>query len=263
MNLDVTILGSGTSVPCATRMAPAYLLQAGEFTLLLDCGSGSCSSLARQGISLGGLSAVVLSHLHMDHVADLPVMTFALVNPLGPLRSEDLVIRGPVGTADYFAALEQLYGTWMHPRDATTRALDLAPGETFSMGPLNFSAHRAEHSGACLSYRVEAAGQVVCFSGDTEPCDGLAAAARGAELLICECSVLEHEEGPGHMKASQVGQLATAVGVGRVVLSHIYPHVEASDPVSVVRRHYQGPVELAADGMRVTLGRTTADPGAR
>ena len=65
--------------------------------------------------------------------------------------------------------------------------------------------------------------------------------------------MLEPEEGTGHMKASQVGQVAAAAGAGRVVLTHLYQHVEESGPVDVVREHYSGPVELAADGMVLEL----------
>ncbi len=71
--------------------------------------------------------------------------------------------------------------------------------------------------------------------------------------MICECSVLEDEDGRGHMKASEVGQVAAAAGVKRLVLSHLYERVEASGPLDVVRRYYDGPAELAADGMTLEL----------
>lgn len=249
MSFSVTILGSGTSVPSPGRMAPAFLIQADETAVLLDCGSGSSTSLARQGISLGSLDGIVLTHLHLDHVCDLPAMTFALANPLGPERVDPLLVWGPAGTHDYITKLQDLYGEWVKPRDTELQAVDLAPGHDLVVGPLTIHAHRATHSGECLSYRVEHGGRAVCFSGDTEPCEGLAAAAAGADLLICECSVLEDEDCPGHMKASQVGQVAAAAGVGRLVLSHLYERVAASGPVEVVQSHYDGPVELAADGM--------------
>ena len=242
-------------MPSPTRMAPAYLLRAGEVSILLDCGSGSSFSLVRQGISAGSLTGVALTHLHLDHVCDLPALAFALANPLGPRRTEDLYVRGPSGTQDYIAALEDLYGKWFKPRDAELRAVDLAPGDGFTAGPLSFIAHEADHSGACLCFRVESEGRSVCLSGDTGPCAGLTTAAAGADLLICECSVQEQEEGPGHMKASQVGQVAAEAGAGRVVLTHLYQRVEDSGPAEVVGQYYDGPVELAADGMVLEPGK--------
>ena len=235
-------------------MAPAFVVVAGETSILVDCGSGSSTSLARRGIDLGSLSGVALTHLHLDHVCDLPAMTFALANPLGPGRTDPLTVWGPLGTSDYVKALEDLYGKWMKPRDTELLARDLAPGERHVIGPLALEAHEALHSGHCLCYRIEAAGRSICMSGDTTPCAGLGAAAAGVDLLICECSVLEDEDSPGHMKASQVGQVAAAAGVGRVVLTHLYEHVEQSGPVAVVRQHYHGPVEMAEDGMVIELG---------
>jgi ribonuclease BN (tRNA processing enzyme) len=91
----------------------------------------------------------------------------------------------------------------------------------------------------------------VCFSGDSGPCSGLERAARGADLLICECSLLEDEEVEGHMRASDVGRLAASAGCGRVILTHIYEHIERSQPVQRVRQLYSGPVDLAEDGMEI------------
>ena len=240
-------------MPSPRRMAPAYLLQADETVILLDCGSGSSTSLAKQGISAGSHTGILLTHLHLDHVADLPVLTFALANPLGPQRLDDLPVWGPAGTADYIKALQDLYGKWVKPRDAELRAMDLAPRDTITVGPLTITAHEADHSGPCLCYRVESEGRAVCFSGDTGPCAGLIEAAAGADLFICECSVLEHEDSPGHMKASQVGQVAAKAGVKRVLLTHLYEHVEQSGPAEVVRQQYEGPVEMAEDGMVVRM----------
>lgn len=251
--MKLTILGSGTSVP-SHRMAPAYLVQAPGVTLLLDCGSGCTHSLARREVGLHTLTGILLTHLHLDHTGDLAPLLFALANPLHPRRGADLPVWGPEGTAAFLAQLRGLYGRWVEPREAEVRPRDLQGGDTLSLGPLTIRAYAVEHSGHCLAYRVAGqGGGGICVSGDTGPCDGLTAAARGAELLVCECAVLEHEQPEGHMRASDVGRTAAAAGCRRVVLTHLYPHVVRSRPVETVRQHFDGEVELAEDGLELPV----------
>lgn len=249
---SITVLGSGTSVPTPGRLAPAYLLRAGDLTLLLDCGSGCTTALVEAGGDLGSLSGVALSHLHPDHTADLLPLLFAQVNPVGPRRRAPLPLRGPAGTAALLAALEGVYGRWVQPPAGLDLA-ELAPEQHWALGELTLIPFATAHTEASLAFRLEYRGRVICYSGDSGPCDGLCRAARGADLLVCECALTEEEEAPGHMRASDVGALARDAGCGQVLLSHLYPRVLAGDPLGVVGRSYAGPVALAADGMRLTL----------
>lgn len=248
--LSVTILGSGTSVPSPTRRAPAYLVRAGSTSVLLDCGSGSVSSTVRTGIGLDRLTGVVVTHHHPDHVADLVPLLFALANPAHPTRPEDLPIWGPEGLRRYLEQLEALYGRWVQPRSCDVVVSELEDRARFQVGPTHWTAFSVEHSGPCLSFRVEVAGAgSFCFSGDTGPCEALEQAARGVDLFICECSALEEDPLDGHMTASDVGRTAAAAGCGRVVLTHLYDHVERSDPASRVRERFSGGVIVGEDGM--------------
>lgn len=251
--MNITILGSGTSVPSARRRAPAYLIRHEDVALLMDCGSGCTTSLARAGQGLEMLSGILLTHLHPDHTADLLPLLFALANPLHTQRSTDLPLWGPVGVGDYYRALDGLYGRWVHPLQGEVVVNELDDGDSIQLGDLTCVAHRVHHSQGSLAFRLEAEGMSVCFSGDSGPCSGLEQAARGVDLLICECSLLEDEEVEGHMRASDVGRLAASAGCGRVILTHLYEHIEDSKPVQRVRQLYSGPVILAEDGMEIAL----------
>jgi ribonuclease BN (tRNA processing enzyme) len=249
--MNLVILGSGTSVPRARRRAPAHLLRSGTETLLLDCGSGSSTALAEQGVSLGELGGILLSHLHLDHTAELAPILFALSNPKGPRRSQDLVIHGPAGTASALAGLEGLYGKWVRPLGVAARAVELSPGESVRLGPIRATALEAVHAKGSLAYRAEADGRVLAYSGDSGPCAGLLAAARGADLFLCECAAgLSEEEGRanGHLWAEEGGRLAAEAGCARLLLTHVYEDVAEADLVEAARRRYRGPVELARDG---------------
>lgn len=251
--MQVTVLGSGTSVPHPRRRPPAFLVQDQSHSLLIDAGAGCCTTLAASGVSLGALGGLALTHLHPDHTADLVPLLFALHNPLGPARAHDLRIWGPEGTAAHLAALARVYGRWMEPREARVVVAELGALDSFALGSLRVTAYGVDHHGACFAYRIEAGDRVVCLSGDTRPCAGLHEAASAADLLICECAALEDETAPSHMSATAVGLLAAAAGCGRLLLTHLYEHIERTDPASRVRAHYSGPVELAKDLMRVTV----------
>lgn len=208
------------------------------------------------GGSLQTLAGVALSHLHPDHTADLVTLLFALVNPAHPPRDEPFFVWGPPGTSALMEALRGVYGGWIQPPGCEVTVRELPPGEPLLLGSLKLTPFPAEHTESCFCFRVEAPPGSFCYSGDTGPCPGLAQAAHGVDLLVCECSVLEEEQLQGHMKASQVGELARASGCGQVVLTHLYPHILAADPVSTVKERFPGQVRLARDGMTFELDRT-------
>lgn len=260
--LEIVVLGSGTSVPCAGRRPPAFVVLAGEARLLIDCGAGATTTLLEQGIGLEQLDAVLLTHLHPDHTAELVPLLFALRNPLGPPREQPLPIIGPPGVAAHLEALRGVYGDWIVPRRCAIEVRELALGsvgvEAWRSAALTVRAYRVEHGPRALAYRVEVGALSACFSGDSGPCAGLEAAAAGVDLFVCECGASEEEAAREprvqHLAASEVGQLAARVGAGRVVLTHLYSHIVDADPVAAVRRHYDGPAELATDGLRVLVG---------
>jgi len=252
LGLTLTVLGSGTSIP-SRRRAPAHLVRAGDLALLVDCGSGCTTSLFAAGVSLDRLSGILLTHLHPDHTADLVPLLFALVNPAHPRRVSELPLWGPEGCAAHLEALRSVYGRWIRPEGYDLRVEQLDEGGCIVVGPLTVTAYRVAHTRASLAYRVETDRASLCLSGDSGPCTSLERAARDVDLLLCECSVLEGEEVEGHLTATQVGELAATASVRRVVLTHLYEHIERADPVARVRACYDGAVELAEDGRTYAL----------
>jgi ribonuclease BN (tRNA processing enzyme) len=253
MSFSLTVLGSGTSVPCATRMAPAHLVRAGELALLVDCGSGCTTGLARAGLTLDRLSGVLLTHLHPDHTADLLPLLFALSNPMGPQRAGELPIWGPPGTARLLEQLGATYGRWVKPRGGELRVVELGDGAVVDLADLRVLAFEVVHLKGSLALRFEHGGRALCASGDSGPCPGLERAARGVDLFLCECAALEGDGYRLHMNATDVGRCATAAGARAVVLTHLYDHIVAADPIARVRELYAGPVQLAEDGLRIDL----------
>jgi ribonuclease BN (tRNA processing enzyme) len=78
-------------------------------------------------------------------------------------------------------------------------------------------------------------------------------AARGADLLVVECSTPDHLATPGHMALSQVGELCAAARPKLAVLTHQYPDAAALDLAALIRETYDGPVVQAVDGTVFTI----------
>ena len=79
--MRVTILGSGTAIPARGRFPAGVLVEAADWSMLVDAGPGTLRRLADVGIGLERIAAVLLTHYHTDHTADLAALLFGLRNP--------------------------------------------------------------------------------------------------------------------------------------------------------------------------------------
>lgn len=215
MSLKVTMLGTGAGIPQPGRSQAAILVEL-EQPLLLDCGAGTLLRLDQAGVSLDALDTVLLTHLHLDHVSDL----LALANARYLADMPGLQVYGPSGTAEYVRATRSLYPN-LAGMDVAVR--ELAPMDTFPVKGFDVFAEEARHSVTALSYRLEAEEGVVVYSGDTEPSARVAALAKGADVLVHECSFPEPFDVTNHSTPKKLGRILRNQGIKRIVLTHLYP----------------------------------------
>jgi ribonuclease BN (tRNA processing enzyme) len=263
------VLGAGGAVFTPERGPAAYWVEVDGQGLLLDPGPGALVRLVRQPGApdeVDAIDTVLLSHLHLDHTADLAPLLFALHSILArataPLR-----LVGPPGLSDFLERLRGVYGSWLEPRCrplelrelAAGDGLDLAGGgraETFA------AAHEETRFGApCLGWSFrDREGRRLVYSGDTGPGDALREAAVGCELLLVECSTPDDLAVDGHLSPSRVADLARNARPGRVVLTHMYPLVAAQDPARTVTALAAVPCTAARDGEVFTVPDETENP---
>jgi ribonuclease BN (tRNA processing enzyme) len=117
------------------------------------------------------------------------------------------------------------------------------PGYRLSWAP-------AEHRPESIAYRLEGENGAFVYTGDTEYAGSVVELARDAHTLLIECSFPDDAPVPGHLTPSGVARMAGEAGVGRVVLTHVYPAADELDLVGEVRRDFDGEVVLAGDGLR-------------
>jgi ribonuclease BN (tRNA processing enzyme) len=280
--MELLVLGSGG--PGATgRASSSYIVfVAGTPRILIDAGPGSFVRLGEAQVDLESLDVVLLTHLHVDHAAELPGIVkaravatahpihFDVFGPHGHPAQGDVpffpstrrfieILFGPDGAFAYlkdFAAPVSFTVT-----DLPRSAHGVEPDVIYEHGPVAIRALRGHHDDApAVIYRIDVGERSVVFSGDIDA-QGLPALeriARGADLLVFDAAVLDPPGSPAilyslHSPPQAIGELAARDHIGRLLLSHLSPAVDENRQAvaASIASHYAGPVAFASDGLRV------------
>lgn len=250
--MDLTVLGSSGTWPGPGEATCGYLVRHDGFCLWMDAGTGTFAELQRH-ISIGEIDAIVITHSHPDHFVDVYPCFYA--RHYGGLGEPALPLIGPADFYAHFADLVSEAG-----RDVASIAFDYretAPGDVHQLGPFSVEAFAMEHLGiGALGYRVEAEGAVLAYTGDSGPTPEVIKLATGADVFVCEATWQDANDLlPFHMSARQAGEHATQAGVGRLLLTHIWPTLDKAVTLVEAREAFTtGPVDLAEQGLRIQVG---------
>jgi ribonuclease BN (tRNA processing enzyme) len=250
--MRMTFLGTGAAMPSGRRAQTGLLLEADGDTLLVDCGSGVLNALARTDIGYEAVGTVLLSHHHLDHVADL----LPLMKARWLAGAEHLEVVGPRGTKDLLDGLLSVFEYMDGRIDLRVREIG---AESFSVARFDIEAKETRHSMDCLAYRFSrgAGTPTFTFSADSEAFTGLANFVDGSAVLAHDCSFPDEVDVSNHPTPSQLGATLADAGVdiGRVYLTHLYPHTEGRHErmLESVGEHYDGDVRFARDGLTVEI----------
>jgi ribonuclease BN (tRNA processing enzyme) len=132
----------------------------------------------------------------------------------------------------------------------------MEPGAQTDLGPFRLRAFDSVHSAPNLTVRVEANGRSLCYSGDTGPNPHLVEAAYGTDVFLCEASWQSDTEvgfGPIHLRAPEAGRAARDAGAGRLLLTHLWPRLDAERTRAEAAAEFGGPAELASTGERTDI----------
>ena len=245
--MNLTVLGCYGPYPTAGGACSGYLLEEDGYSILIDCGNGTLSRLQAH-ISFKALQAVLISHLHSDHMADLLIMRYGL--ELALARGERLSPLFLCAPPDPAAEFERL------PYKNAYRLAPLEEGQRLEIGPFSITFQKTVHILPCLAMRLETARGVLVYSGDTEIHPGLADFARGADLFLCEANYQNEDMSanpPNHLSAAQAARIAVQAGVKRLLLTHFHPE---RDPAVSLRqaRDFFPAAEAAREGAIYQVG---------
>ncbi|MGF6258312.1 MBL fold metallo-hydrolase [Ensifer sp. LBL] len=283
MSSRLVLLGSkgGPAIRPGGPWPTSSLLEIGGRTVVVDCGLGVTRGLTDAGVALKTLDLIVVTHLHSDHVLELgPLIHTAWTAGL----SQPVRVFGPAGTQAYWHGFLQSMAFDIDIRivdegrpdlRALVEVIEFAEGEIFSENGLTLSALRVDHPPVtdCFALRFEHAEGSVVFSSDTAYFPPLVDFAKGADILVHEAMLAEGVDrlvartGNGarlkehllasHSFAGEAAAIATAAGVGRLVLHHLIP---ADDPeiteshwIAATRKNWAGALTIATDGLVVKI----------
>jgi ribonuclease BN (tRNA processing enzyme) len=251
--MRLTVLGTGTIAFSTDRSCSGYYVEAGSAKILMDCGSGTTRRVAELGIPWQEITHVALTHFHIDHHGDLPTLIFAWKYGQLPPRATPLDIIGPVGTLDLLTRLTGAHGEWVTAPGYTIRVTELDPGASMDLGGATLSCTKVPHTPESVAYSITEGSHRLVYSGDTGVSPELAEWARGSDLLVLECSLPTSMAIVEHLTPEQCGEMARLAEPRQLVLTHLYPPVEAMDIPALVGTSFTGPVVVAHDGYRAEL----------
>ncbi len=274
-SLKVVLLGTGVGPPVNLRQYGAStLVEAGNVRLLFDCGRGATLRLAQVGVPLGSISRLFLTHLHSDHIIQIPDLL--LTGWVGGGRKVPLEVWGPEGTSDMMNHLQRAFAFDIHMRrDVDEKAPgdgievvshDIKQGVVFDQQGVKVTAFLVDHSPVtpAFGYRIDYRGRSVVLSGDTRVSENLIRFSQGVDVLVHE--VLDAETirvwfptNPKmaeailakHTTPEQAGKLFARVKPRLAVYSHA---PDAERVLTQTRKTYAGPLQGAEDMLTIEVG---------
>lgn len=280
----VTLLGTGTPPPLMDRFGPATLVEVGGRMFLFDTGRGATQQMWRLGRPFGQLDAVLLTHLHSDHVVGLPDiwLTGWLRGPYGQ-RDNPLVVMGPQGTENLTSNLMEAYSwdidTRVEDQNMSREAAQLI-GQNVPTGVIYdqdgvvitaFENNHGELIHPSYGYRIDYDGRSAVISGDTKRVQSLIDAATGVDLLVHSIGAARQElldAAPvwqlimdHHIQPEDAGQVFSDTRPGLAVFTHVVnltngqiPPVTAEEIMERAGTTYDGPLVMGQDLMRIVIG---------
>jgi ribonuclease BN (tRNA processing enzyme) len=247
--MRMTVLGGVGAWPTAGQACSGYLVEDEGFRLLIDPGYATLPHLLRH-IGAGDVDAVLVSHGHPDHCADL--------NPLLRARALDvepaprLPVHALPGSLDRVLALDR---PGMLDDARAVRAF--TAGQRFEIGPFTVDTWALPHFVPNAGLRLTSGGTVLAYTGDTGPCKELADLARDADLFLAEASYPDQVPADAARylsSARQAGEHASRAGARSLMLTHLFPGTSATSALEAAAGTYRGDLAVARGDLTVRLG---------
>lgn len=239
--MKCTVIGFWGGFPAEGGATSSYLVEKDNFSLVIDMGSGALSTLQKYRHVMD-IDAVVLSHYHHDHIADIGVLQYAwLVHSYIREDKEILPIYGHMENKDKFESLTH----------QCTEGIAYDPNKELKVGPFTISFLKTNHPVPCYGMRITDGEDVIVYTADTTYKEEWIEFARDADLLITDCNFYENQDGAaaGHMNSKEGATIARNANVGELLLSHLPQYGDTNDLVVEAGNYFSGKIELAKTGL--------------
>jgi ribonuclease Z len=272
-SLSVLVAGSGAVRAHPTRGGPSYVLNIDGQNLLFDCGRCAVHNISRFDIPVETISEVYITHLHFDHICDLPLLLLLSWNNG---RTQRMPVYGPKGIESFLEnGLRHAYVADIKSRLSHGKNPDYLEWDTIELVKEGVCREAETHTidtlitkhGGLLnfSYRITTPDKKIVITSDSEPDPRLIDFCRDADLVLIECSGTKEfyatqDWGGWHMTPEDIGRIVSEAGAKKVVLKHLVIESFSKDPnisesmASVIRSlHPDGEIIVGEDGMKFTV----------
>ena len=255
--MQLIVLGSGTSVLHPQRAAAALWLQTDHGSLLLDCSPDAPHRMAQEGLDWPNLNAVWISHLHLDHCGGLAPLLFGMKHARQThSRTNPLRIFACQGTKKLLDAIDNSHNYRLFSLRFPVEFNEIsAHNTTSSFAPvrgLTATTMSTPHRAESLALRLtDERGTTIVYTSDTGFSEEVAMFARGADLLVLECSFFRNKPIQTHLDLADAMRMAALAEPRRVVLTHLYPEWDGVDLEAEARELWLGETIAAHDGLRI------------
>jgi ribonuclease BN (tRNA processing enzyme) len=260
--MRVTVLGKSPSYTDAGGACSGYLVEDGDTIVVLDCGNGVFGKL-RRFVDYVAVDAVVISHLHADHILDLVPFAYALIYaprqqpvPVDRWPGTDTPARpalyAPKGAVEVF---RRVTGAW-GPDDLIEKAFDLREydaSDCLELGPMRVRFHEVPHfmpHTSAVEFATTDGGGRFVYGADHRPTAELVDFARDADLLFIEATLPRPERDGvrGHITPLEAGEHAREANARRAVLIHISDEMDRLWAENCASQAFGQRVNVAAEG---------------
>lgn len=273
--IRVVLLGTAGGPPVRVDQAGiSTLVEAGGERFLFDAGRGLMQRLAQARVPMDGVTKLFLTHLHSDHIIDVPDLYLTPWSAPSE-RKVALEVWGPDGTREMMQNLEKAFAFDIHvrrdldekisPDGIKFKATDVQEGTVYQQHGVKITAFLVDHGPVkpSFGYRLDYGGRSVVLSGDTRPSENLIRFSKGVDLLIHEAidadalrrlapseqlfkAIVEH-----HTTPEQAAEVFNRTKPRLAVFSHS-PGTQSI--LEKARAGYAGRVEMGEDLMSIDIG---------
>lgn len=239
--MKLTVIGFWGGYPAPNGASSLYIIEKDDITVALDFGSGGLLKL-QQYMLVTKLDAVILSHYHADHIADIGVLQHALlVDSYITGHTKKLPIYGHKEDELQFSLLDSDY----------TEGIAYDPQAELTIGTLSIQFLKTNHSVPCYGMRITDGQSTIIYTADTAYQSSWLDFSENANLLLADCNFYADQDGQaaGHMTSKDAAFIAQQANVDTLVLSHLPQYGDHQQLVQEARNVFSGTVKLAYEGM--------------
>lgn len=231
--MRITVLGNNGPFPSAGGACSGYLLTEGDKRILIDCGNGVLSNM-QKFVRIEELDAIILTHLHSDHMSDMMVLRYAVQIKMNRGHAiKPIDVYAPSEPQEEFSRLN-IAGVYnLKPITAEL---------VLNFGEMKLEFREMVHPVKCYALSASSKGKRFVYSGDTSWNEGIIEFSQSADLIMLDAGLLSKDktsDNVPHLTARECGIVAQKANAGRLLLTHFWPEDDVTDHLAEARESFQ------------------------